>query len=82
MDEATLEHIFEPFYTTKEVGKGTGLGLSSAYGIVSAHGGTIRVVSTPGEGSRFDIYLPLDESGPQHRSCAAPRRQAPTTVIH
>ncbi len=54
-----LPHIFEPFYTTKEVGKGTGLGLAISYGIVTQGGGSIEVHSTPGEGTQFDVYLPL-----------------------
>jgi len=52
-----LEQIFEPFYTTKEVGEGTGLGLSVALGIVQAHGGTIEAANRPDGGARFTIHL-------------------------
>jgi PAS domain S-box-containing protein len=61
MDEATHQRIFEPFFTTKPVGEGTGLGLSVAHGIVSRHGGSIAAISRIGQGSQFDIFLPLHE---------------------
>jgi len=54
-----LNKIFEPFFTTKKVGKGTGLGLSISYGIVKDCGGDIAAHSTPGEGARFVITLPV-----------------------
>lgn len=58
ISEDNMRHLFDPIFTTKDVGEGTGLGLSIAYGIVSEHGGWIDVVSEPGKGSCFSVYLP------------------------
>jgi PAS domain S-box-containing protein len=59
MDSEALMHIFEPFYTTKEVGKGTGLGLAMVYGIMEDHNGYITCDSAPGVGTAFEMFFPI-----------------------
>jgi two-component system, NtrC family, sensor kinase len=66
--EEALSRIYDPFFTTKEIGKGTGLGLSITYGIVQEHGGTIACDSHVGQGTRFTIRFPLAAARPQAAS--------------
>ena len=68
IDPSVLPHIFEPFVTTKPQGLGTGLGLSTVYGIIQQTGGTIRVDTTLGRGSRFSVYLPRAEDDSLRRT--------------
>lgn len=61
IDNGIIEHIFDPFYTTKEIGEGSGLGLSVVHGIIKNHGGFVAVESKPKKGSAFHVYLPKIE---------------------
>jgi len=63
-----LSRIYEPFFTTKPVGNGTGLGLSTVYAMVKQHGGWVEVVSAPGQGTTFRVFLPAPKVEPRSRS--------------
>lgn len=76
IDPATLSKIFDPFYTTKEVGKGTGLGLSTVYGIVSQHKGNICVDTAPGQGTTFHIFFKKTE-----KKSETDNEEQPTSLI-
>jgi two-component system, cell cycle sensor histidine kinase and response regulator CckA len=83
MEEETLAHVFEPFFTRKAVGKGTGLGLSMVYGLVKQHDGFIDVESSVGQGTRFSIYFPAasGEAEPIRQQQAAPSERCSATVL-
>jgi signal transduction histidine kinase len=79
MSAETRARIFEPFYTTKEVGKGTGLGLANVYGVVYQHGGSAQVDSALGKGTKFTICLPSVDA-PQAHEVSAESQTWPVPV--
>jgi CheY-like chemotaxis protein len=86
MNEATRAHIFEPFFTTKDIGKGTGLGLATVFNIARQHNGWVEVLSQPGCGSTFVIYLPAivetpADHQPDEPPAASPARGGNESIL-
>ncbi len=81
MDQETLEHAFEPFFTTRPMGEGTGLGLATTHGIITSHGGAVTAYSELGIGTTFRVYLPVIEQEPGEPPAAPPAREGGGRVL-
>jgi len=85
MSEEVLEHVLEPFFTTKDVGEGSGLGLPMVYGFTKQSGGGLKIESTPGEGTEITLYLPrVLEDGkpaPDDKPIGEDRGRAQTVLV-
>jgi signal transduction histidine kinase len=79
MEPETVSRIFEPFFTTKGA-LGSGLGLSASHGIITRHKGEILVVSEPGEGTRFEVRLPLCDKSDRYLKGRVPVESEPVPV--
>jgi PAS domain S-box-containing protein len=81
MADAVKERVFEPFFTTKGPGKGTGLGLPMVQGIVKQHHGWVDLATTPGAGTRIDLYLPVAPTAAPARADTPPPRAIPADLL-
>ena len=82
IDPALSERVFEPFFTTKPAGQGTGLGLSQVYGLCAQAGGTVRIDTAPGSGTRVELYLPATDPPPPPGAAVANRDRSQAELQH